>query len=190
MRKELREKYRIPNEKVLSDLFAEKEPKWNEDLKKEAWWQRDNLKKIEISLLDEKSADMISSFKRLNEIMLEIGGSETSFNEWSENYKKLLERGYYREGKSKMKKGQPCQCHYNVARLFDESIEDDDIVICTGFALSDDGMWRSHSWALQKYISRTGKLKTRLIETTAKRVAYFGFELSSVEANEFAEFNS
>lgn len=189
MKNELRTKYRIPEAKVLPDLLAEKDPEWEDLLKAEKWWQKDNLRKVDVTGLNEKSAGKISTYKKLNEIMLEIGGSETCFIGWDEDYIKLLERGYYREGKSKMEKGQPRQCHYNAARIYDERVEEDDVIICTGFALSEDGMWRAHSWLLQKYITGRGKVRTRILETTTKRIAYFGFELTSEEANEFAELN-
>lgn len=190
MKNEEKLKYKIPETKVLPDFLAEKEPEWHKSLKAEKWWQKDNLKNINTEILDKEIVDTITAFKKLNEIMLKIGGSETCFIDWNENYKKLLERGYYRDGKSKMQKGQPCQCHRNVSRIYDARVEENDVVICTGFALTDDGMWRAHSWLLQRYLTRQGKIKTRIIETTAKRIAYFGFELTSTEANEFAELNS
>ena len=42
------------------------------------------------------------------------------------------------------------------------------IGVGTGYALSDDGLWRSHSWVLTK---------KRIIETTVSRVKYLGLAL-------------
>jgi hypothetical protein len=49
-----------------------------------------------------------------------------------------------------------------------------DLQACTGYALSKDGIWRSHSWCFDR--------KTyRVVETTKKRVAYHGTVLSRKE---------
>lgn len=51
----------------------------------------------------------------------------------------------------------------------------------TGWALTnDDGIWRQHSWV---------KESGRIIETTAERDLYFGFELTPEEAKTFAAEN-
>jgi hypothetical protein len=50
--------------------------------------------------------------------------------------------------------------------------------LSTGFALSDDGMWRPHSWL--RASSGT------LIETTEQRVAYYGFAFDDEGAELFA----
>lgn len=189
MNKEAKKKYRIPERKVLPDLLAEQDPSWAKELKNKKIWQRDNLHRMNASELSEPAKSQITVYQKLNEILLEIGGSETCFAHWDDDFIPLLERGYYRDGKSKKVKGKPCGCHYNAARIYDERVEEDDVIICTGMALSNDGMWRQHSWLIQKYESPSGKAKTRILETTEKRVAYFGFELTDKEANEFAELN-
>ena len=43
----------------------------------------------------------------------------------------------------------------------------------TGYALSDDGLWRSHSWVVTDEV---------LYETTVARELYFGIELEEEEA--------
>ena len=52
--------------------------------------------------------------------------------------------------------------------------------VCTGYALSDDGMWRQHSWCIDKR-PRT----TKIIETTEPRVLYFGYVLNDEETKRF-----
>ena len=54
--------------------------------------------------------------------------------------------------------------------------------IATGYALSEDGLWRCHSWVVQP-MART----VRVWETTVKRVAYFGVVLTSEECEDFVE---
>jgi len=46
----------------------------------------------------------------------------------------------------------------------------------TGWALSNDGIWRQHTWLLK------GKA---IVETTSPREKYYGFVLTDEEANQF-----
>lgn len=55
------------------------------------------------------------------------------------------------------------QCHDNCELLLKLKLIDS---ICTGYALSDDGLWRFHSWGL----TNAGTI----VETTAPRIKYFG----------------
>jgi hypothetical protein len=52
--------------------------------------------------------------------------------------------------------------------------------IGTGYSLSDDGLWRQHSWGLR----REG-----ILETTVPRVKYFGVLLQHADADSFAMAN-
>ena len=83
----------------------------------------------------------------------------------------------------KNKYKQDCQCHYNSARLWYKN--KDRCFIATGYALSEDGLWRCHSWVVQP-MART----VRVWETTVKRVAYFGVVLTSEECEDFVENNT
>lgn len=75
-------------------------------------------------------------------------------------------------------RGEPSSCHQNVAALW--KARPKTIRIMTGYALSDDHIWRCHSWAIDKYSGR-------LIETTVERDLYYGIRLSAKEAARFAE---
>jgi hypothetical protein len=61
-------------------------------------------------------------------------------------------------------RGECSRCHQNVLSLWEASPE---LKACTGYALSKDGIWRSHSWCFEQS-------SHRVIETTKKRVAYHG----------------
>ena len=64
--------------------------------------------------------------------------------------------------------GLPSRCHENAANLV---ISDpDNLVLETGYALSDDGLWRQHSWVVTRR-------KSAVIETTVQRYRYFGIPL-------------
>jgi hypothetical protein len=81
----------------------------------------------------------------------------------------LLERGRYFLGAGAlMHRGMPSECHANVALMFVRS--KGAVRIAFGYALSDDGLWRQHSWGVD---ANDG----RVIEATERRVRYFGFVL-------------
>ena len=77
-------------------------------------------------------------------------------------------------------RGRPINCRSNSALLWAEN--KDHSVIVTGWAMSDDGVWRQHSWV--RHLG-TGKI----YETTEKRLLYYGFDLMPDEAELFYEEN-
>lgn len=79
-------------------------------------------------------------------------------------------------------RGEPSQCHRNSCRLWIENKEA--TTICTGYALSKDGMWREHSWVI--WIKPR---VNRLIETTQPREAYFGYAMTQEECKQFVTDN-
>lgn len=61
-------------------------------------------------------------------------------------------------------RGEDSRCHQNVLRLWTTNPQ---LRVCTGYALSKDGIWRSHSWCFDP-------AAYRVVETTQKRIAYHG----------------
>lgn len=61
-------------------------------------------------------------------------------------------------------RGERSRCHQNVLRLWEMNPH---FRVCTGYALSKDGIWRSHSWCFDP-------AAYRILETTGKRIAYHG----------------
>lgn len=59
-----------------------------------------------------------------------------------------------------------------------------EFAIAPGYALSIDGMWRQHSWMMLR-----GARSVKIIETTEKRVAYFGFVMTQKESLDFCDQN-
>jgi hypothetical protein len=58
------------------------------------------------------------------------------------------------------------RCHHNVASLWEQRKKHSRLkAIATGYALSEDGMWRWHTWGLAA---------THILEATAVRLQYFG----------------
>lgn len=74
--------------------------------------------------------------------------------------------------------GRSNHCHENSAYLYQDkpSITE----IGTGWALSNDGLWRQHSWAMRG---------SELVETTVQRTKYYGILLNGDEANHFVNEN-
>jgi len=69
--------------------------------------------------------------------------------------------------------GEPSNCHENVKSLLDSDANfggETATENWTGYALSDDGLWRQHSWA----VSNTG----RTMETTVRRKLYAGIRVN------------
>ena len=67
--------------------------------------------------------------------------------------------------------GENCRCHENALCLWETN---PDLQVCTGYALSKDGIWRSHSWCFDQKANR-------VLETTKRRVAYHGAVLNRKE---------
>jgi hypothetical protein len=111
----------------------------------------------------------------LKNVLLDIGGWAACIPNVEEDLAKLLERGRRFPGRSVSMKGEPSRCHSNSAYCWDENRGS--CSICTGYALSRDGMWRQHSWLLTN--------QGRVVETTEKRVQYFGYVLDEEECELF-----
>jgi len=115
------------------------------------------------------------SHPELKEILLDIGGWAACVPRIEPDIEKIMTRGRRFPGKSIMMKGEPSQCHSNSAFCWDANREA--CSICTGYALTRDGMWRQHSWIL----TRDGLV----VETTMKRVQYFGYIMTEDECEQF-----
>lgn len=63
------------------------------------------------------------------------------------------------------------RCHDNLQCLW-ENMEVDDVYI--GYALSEGGMWRSHSWGVRMVPGDDTESEWEVIETTVPRLMYWG----------------
>jgi len=115
-------------------------------------------------------------FTRLEQRLLSMGG-EMVVPRQEPDQDKILSRGKLLV-KDNIKivtiRGTHGNCHGNVAEIWRHDPER--YYIATGWALSDDGLWRQHSWIIDGYT---------LIETTTPREKYFGFLLTPLEAQQF-----
>ena len=70
------------------------------------------------------------------------------------------------------------RCHHNVASLWEQRKKHSRLkAIATGYALSEDGMWRWHTWGLAA---------THILETTVVRLQYFGIPMDAEDADALA----
>lgn len=130
------------------------------------------------------SSKYITKYKLLISRLLYIGGEEVLIpGGYEKDYENIVKYGQLWSGQgSVLMKGEPCHCHSNASNLWEQN--KDKTVICTGYALSKDGLWRQHSWLVW--------LKPRvnkIVETTVPRVAYYGFAMTTEMSGEFAGEN-
>ena len=92
----------------------------------------------------------------------------------------LLEFGILTGGIIKLNIMSSSSCHQNVASLWMDR-KFGIVAVATGYALSDDGLWRQHSWCI---------LPDGVLETTESRLKYFGIVLQGQRADHFAECNA
>ncbi len=92
----------------------------------------------------------------------------------------LLESGFLASGPTTLKIMESSSCHRNVAAVW-KAHRFGIVAIATGYALSDDGLWRQHSW---------GILRDGVLETTEARLKYFGIVLQGARADSFVAANT
>lgn len=116
----------------------------------------------------------------LRSLLLEIGGIElVAPPNFDSNVSFLIDSGFVMSRSVACNIMEDSSCHHNVSRLWIEKRKGL-IGIGTGYALSGDGLWRQHSWGVQR---------DSILETTKERLEYFGRLLQGVDADYFAELN-
>lgn len=124
-----------------------------------------------------------SDIKKLKKFVLKNLGGEGFQVDWflnseltPEEVSRLMSEGVVSNGRAfKLKRMATRRCHTNSATLAEEN---PNIDIYTGLALSRDGVWRVHSWVYDNE-------HENFIETTERRVKYFGYKLNEDEREKF-----
>jgi hypothetical protein len=130
--------------------------------------------------LAKRRAEALSAQPRLEELerrLLALGGQAVVFRP-EPDLELILARGRPFAGRSTRVQGDRNGCHQNASRLWRNTRPQTHIA--TGWALSDDGLWRQHTWLMRRHF---------VIETTERREIYFGVVLSEAEAEMFAQAN-
>ena len=119
----------------------------------------------------------------LRQKLLTFAGETVCFPPCEEDLDNILNYGQFWAGSNaKLMRGEPSRCHANSANLWEQNKEA--TRICTGYALSEDGIWRQHSW-LVWHKARSNQI----VETTVKRIAYYGFVMPYDMCQQFADEN-
>ena len=123
----------------------------------------------------------------LRKKLLSFGGEEVCISYNDSDTLKILSYGkVWRGTKAVMNKGIPCRCHQNAAALFDMNPKR--FRVATGWALSRDGVWREHSWGVDKNIPEETD-GSHIVETTEKRLAYCGVVLNETACKRWVSKN-
>jgi hypothetical protein len=118
--------------------------------------------------------------KTLRALLLDLGGTEmVAPPRRDSDLLALIAAGFVMDDPVKIELMERNACHQNLARLWRRD-RNGLVGIGTGYALSDDGLWRQHSW---------GVTQRRVIETTQVRAMYFGCLLQGQDADSFAAAN-
>lgn len=160
-------------------IWNHMDEEWKERLKnRNTWWVKDKPDPA-----NERERVAMEAALVLRDRLLSFGGNIACMCLYDEDLEKIMERGQFWYGEhARMKKGEPSRCHQNSAYLWDANRGR--CQIATGYALSNDGCWRQHSWVVQPLAT-----KYRIWETTEKRIAYFGFIMNDEECEEFLYSN-
>lgn len=119
----------------------------------------------------------------LRERLLSFGGTRVLLAEEEPDAVKILCCGQLWYGdRIRMMLGDPHRCHSNAARCWQANRGIAALV--TGYALAENGTWFQHSWCIH-----IRPRMNRVVETTTKFRAYYGFILSESEADWFCYDN-
>ena len=128
----------------------------------------------------QKAIEQQPEILSLNKILLGIGGLRLVAPPQKDSVIKfLIIGGFVMGGSVLFRKMEEGACHANLAQLWNEP-RNGLVGIGTGCALSEDGLWRQHSWGLR----REG-----ILETTLERTKYFGILLQKEDADSFTQAN-
>ncbi len=117
------------------------------------------------------------SLRRLHEGLLRVGGQHAVLPIIEEDIRDILGKWrVWARPKTLLRVGERSRCHQNSGNLWD--VNRRILKLCTGYALSDDGCWRPHSWCW--WPSRQA-----IVETTERRLAYVGFCMTKDQAERF-----
>ena len=150
---------------------------WKQNCKNRFWFQDTVEEAVRLHpQMDRRLFD-------LKERLLSFAGEAVCLTACEPDLENIMDYGQFWLGyNAKKKRGEDCHCHSNSAMLWE--VNKDKTVICTGYALSADGMWRQHSWLIH-----TKPRSNRVVETTRPRILYYGFAMTPEMCEEFADKN-
>ena len=128
--------------------------------------------------------EMLNFYRQLGTVLMSLGGRDVIFKDLEEDYENLSKYGQLWYGdRVELVKMTPNQCHRNSCDLWYNNRDKFDIKIATGYALTKDGYWVQHSWLVEKR-----PRSMRVVETTVKMLAYYGFVMTDEECHKFSSY--
>lgn len=156
------------NEITEPIIYDHMDDEWKNTCLERNWWAYDNYD--DASKFFSKEHPLPKDLFELKSKILTYAGDMVcmpSFSDADTHF--ITEYGQLWHGKNHiMKRGLASHCHQNSAIYWNH--HKDNTRICTGYALTDDGMWREHSWLIQM-----NPRSNKIIETTVPRILYFGY---------------
>ncbi len=118
--------------------------------------------------------------KQLKSLLLKFGGDFiVAPPRRDPDVPRLLQCGFLMSGPILFKPMKASMCHQNVSAIWAKRRKGL-VGVATGYALSKDGLWRQHSW---------GVMRDGVLESTEKRMKYFGLLMQDSAADHFASCN-
>lgn len=88
--------------------------------------------------------------KRLKALLLKSGGDFlVAPPKYDPDVPAILDAGFLMSGPITLKRMRSSMCHQNIASAW-KNRKPGLVGIATGYALSDDGLWRQHSWGVMR----------------------------------------
>lgn len=137
--------------------------------------QRSEMFKNRVAELDKLHPGYLESFEEMREYLLSKGGWDVVPG-FEPDPLVFLMKDYGSEmaGEIELNEMEVSKCHDNTMNWYESLGDKNSAYVCTGYCLSDDGLWRGHSWGLAN-----GKI----VETTVARKIYFGLMYKPDEAS-------
>ena len=156
------------------------ERNWLTECRRRGWTIGSTLRQEELAPASNIMAFLpMTKYEKLKRRLLKVAGQAICIRHEPDIHP-IVNRGqFFRGYNARMMKGDPCRCHSNSAAMWDANRNK--VRIVTGYALTDDGMWCQHTWCIDK--------DDKPIETTEKRLLYYGFILNDDEAQKFLDEN-
>lgn len=162
---------RNPTDIDIMSNYNHMDDEWKKDCYEHRWWAQDSYEKANAFFNKEKP--LSKELFALKTKILTYGGDMVCMPPYQDaDTSHILNYGQIWNGKNPIiKRGMNNHCHQNAAIYWHN--HKDNTRICTGYALSNDGMWREHSWLIQ-----LNPRSNKIIETTVPRVLYFGYAMT------------
>lgn len=152
---------------------------WKQRIAEKKWWANANRDKVPTNKIP---------IRKFMDKLLEFGGEEVCISSWDMFDDLCVIDGQFWFGKDfNQAYNKDFRCHTTTVDLWE--ILKSNRVICNGFALTDDGVWRQHTWIIHLDIDDTHEniIKREFIEPHSPKIAYYGICMNSMLSESYAK---